>query len=56
MITTLLITAGAVILFFQAKEKRDKTGAVRTPQSMAFAAFFIGATLLWLKQFVSAFF
>ena len=53
MFVTLLITIGAVILFFQAKDKREKTGAVRTPQTMAFVAFTIGAAILWLKQIFS---
>ncbi len=56
MIITLLVTTGAVILFFQAKAKRDKTGAIRTPQSMAFVAFSIGATILWIKQILSSLF
>ncbi len=56
MILTLIFTIIAVIAFFKAKEERDRTGAVRTPQTAIFTIAAVAAFILWMSELIGRFF
>ena len=56
MIITIIITGLTIFFFYKSKEKRATTGAVRTPETWAFAIFAVIAILLWIRQILGVVF